>query len=56
MPARPRNLLRSRLVFGAFAERTLEKRFGTIEAKKTKVQIVRYTDDFVVLANSKELL
>ncbi|MEA9997439.1 group II intron reverse transcriptase/maturase, partial [Pseudomonas sp. AA4] len=34
----------------------LKKRFGTIEAKKTKVQVVRYADDFVVLANSKELL
>jgi RNA-directed DNA polymerase len=34
----------------------LKKRFGTIEAKKTKVQVVRYADDFVILANSKELL
>ncbi len=34
----------------------LKKRFGALVAKKTKVQVVRYADDFVVMANSKELL
>jgi len=37
-------------------KRHLADTLGVKKAKKTKVQVVRYADDFVVLADSKELL
>ena len=37
-------------------KRHLANKLGATKAKKTKVQCVRYADDFVILAASKELL
>ncbi len=37
-------------------KRHLAKKLGIKKAEKTKVQCVRYADDFVILAASKELL
>jgi RNA-directed DNA polymerase len=34
----------------------LAEKFGKAKSKKLKVQVVRYADDFVILADSKELL
>lgn len=37
-------------------KRHLARKLGKTKAKETKVHVVRYADDFVVTANSKELL